>query len=308
MKRILRYLCVSAVGLSLLSSCSTDEMEPSSGTSELWKGELSDAPYEKDAVCLNFSDAEVQGLNIKSIELTGSGLYFINYDNETDSDLAEPGYRSGFRKSRNITKLSANDIPDIQTGNFTPLGANKFRLNQWGDITINSDGTVSVELLEGSSYIWNATKSDKIEPTALNSRLCRTWDIVGAHIDCLDEDLNVIYSFNLSQKEVEREYVEAICFTSAGRFYQKDGSWDGGTWNWSNPALQLLITAISDSESSDDAMFQVLFDQNYMEVMMPIPFIDGEEAQWEYSHLTGSSGIPDNTRYTREYFNLKAMN
>lgn len=305
MKLMLRHLWVAIVGLSLLSACSTDEIEPSVDSSELWKGELAAAPYSKDAVCLKPKGATVDGQAVSTIELTASGLYFITYE----GDNAQYNAASLKKANRRFTR---DWLPyyDIVSGDFTPLGGNKYRLKNWGDITINSDGSITVELEEGGNYVWPVTKVDRIDESALNSRLCRTWNLINGHIDFLDEDLNVIYSMKISEKEMDQDYIYAVTFTYAGRAYRKDypeDPWYGGSWRWSDMRSQ-LVEMHSDDPEDGEGIFQVLFDNNNMEVMNPTEFYDGEEARWEFNNISGWEWIPDETRYAREYINLKAMN
>lgn len=305
MKLMLRHLWVAIAGISLFSACSTDEIEPSVDSSELWKGELAAAPYAKDAVCLNTSGASVDGQTISTIELTASGLYFITFEGDKTQ------YNAASLKKSN-RKFTRDWLPyyDIVSGDFTPLGGNKYRLKNWGDITINPDGTITVELEEGGNYVWPVTKVDRIDESTLNSRLCRTWYLINGHIDFLDADLNVIYSMKISGEEMAEDYIYAVTFTYSGRAYRKDypeDPWYGGSWRWSDMRSQ-LVEMHSDDIEDGEGIFQVLFDNNNMEVMNPTEFYDGEEARWEFNNISGWEGIPDATRYAREYINLKAMN
>ncbi len=292
------------VGLTLLASCSTDEYEPSADDSGLWKGELAAAPYANDAVCLLPEGATLGGETIKSIELTGSGLYFITYTGGTQR------YKPASLKKAN-RKQTRDWLPeDVKSGNFTKLGANRYMLDGFGEVTINSDGTVNIELKEGGNYVWPVTKLDKIDDNKLNSRLCRTWNLVDGHVDFLNADLKVIYTMNISKKEMEEEYIYAIAFTLSGRVYRKDAPdepWYGGTWRWSSTQSQ-LVEVHSDNPEDGEGIFQVLFDGDKMQVMNPTEFYDSDEARWEFSEISGAQNIPDGVRFAREYINLKAMN
>lgn len=298
-----RLLTVFASGL-LLASCSTDDYEPSYDNSELWQGELAAAPYAKDAVCLVPTGAEFAGKTVSFIELSPSGQYFITYMG--NGSYSRP---QSFRKLKTETR---DWLPyeSVTSGFFTVLGENRYELDGFGVMTINSDGTVNLTLTEGDTYVWPVTKVDKIDNTPLNTRLCRSWDLIDGYIDFLDEKMNKVYSLEIPLSVMEEDYIYAISFTFAGRVYRKDypeDGWYGGSWRWSDAASQ-IVECHSDDPSNGEGMFQAIFNNNRMLVMNPWMFEDGEEARWEFTNIPGYDNIPYNVRYAREYINLEAMN
>ena len=70
MKKYFKLLALAMAALVVFASCETDEVSTSDGN--LWEGELAAAKYASDAVLYNINADGVQ-----SVELTGSGLYFV---------------------------------------------------------------------------------------------------------------------------------------------------------------------------------------------------------------------------------------
>lgn len=306
MKGFLLYAGLGIAAISLMNSCATDEYDPAGNSSDLWKGELASAPYENDAVCLQLEEAVMNDKSVSTIELTGSGDYFITYVSYEESDW---NYKpSLLRKAKGNCTRELESVYKIQTGEFNKLGDSKFSLEGFGVITINPNGTVTVDLEDGKDYLWAFTKADKIADTALNSRLCRTWKLQKVYVEFLDKNRKVIYTLNVPDQEMRDEYIYSIAFTLAGRYYTQDeayGAWYGGIWEWSNVASQIIST-VPDDEDEEDGTFQVLFDNNRMDVMIPTVYEDADDARDEFWNITGSSNIPEGTRYGRQYIKMVA--
>lgn len=305
MKKFVHYLWVLFAIAGLCTACSTDDIEPSTDNSELWQGNLAAAPYANDAVCLEPHDASINGKTVNTIELTASGLYYITYAG------SQTYYRpASFRK---IAPATRDWTPEqsIVTGEFTPLGKNKYNLKNFGEMTINPDGTVRIELEDGQEYIWPVTSVPKIDNISQNTRLCRTWQLVSAHIDFLNSDMKVIYSLNVPEGGMEQaNYIYAVTFTSAERVYRQDEPndyWYGGNWYWADLSAQLVYLE-SDDPSDGEGIFQVLFKDNKMEIMNPWDFNEFFESLDYFLDIPGAENIPAESRYAREYINLKAMN
>lgn len=289
----------------MLGGCSTDEIEPGKTNSAVWEGTLAPAPYEKEAVCLLPQGGDLNGRTVKSIELSSSGLYFIEY-----ADNYSPYYRNDFHR---VSVKTRDWMPQqsIESGEFTVNGNGEYILNKFGTLSINPDGTVNLKVnSDQTTYIWPVTKLDKIESTPLNERLCRTWELTSARVVFLDNNMKELYSIDVPSSDIRDYYILAVTFTTSGRAYRLDNElegWYGGDWRWANAANQ-LVELTSDNENDGEGIFQALFKNEYLEIMNPWSFYDAEDARYEFGDYPGAENIPDATRYAREFINLKAMN
>lgn len=263
MKKFFSFLTVALLAtLSLgVSSCSDDSDEPENR--ELWKGELAPAAYASDAALFMINSD-----GIKSIELTGSGLYFV-----TPASMNYP-----YSKTFNLLKKTASrasDTDGLLSGRFTKIGENSYDLNGYGILRIEND-KLEVETTGGAKYIWTYTRQPQIKMDALNNRLCRTWKIKAARIEFLDKNDNVVGTFNYSNNQIVMEFVNYFTFTRAGRTYEyDDGEWYGGSWEWQNSKNQIL-TVVPDNEDDGGAICQIFFNNDDITIAYP-EFIDGEE-------------------------------
>ncbi len=328
MKRIHSLLVATAVVGLGLSSCTTDDIEPSTSNGALWEGSLAPAPFENDARLLEMSENLDGYGTVTSIELTSSGLYYVTYDYEyeypylytpADTRADKPASTFALRKhsrANHAAKASTRDWTPYQSvicGDFKVLGNGTYDLEGFGIMTINPDHTISLTMADdGREHVWDVTIADKIpnSDSALNSRLCRTWKLIDGKIEFLNNDREIVYTLNISPSIMEDEYIYEITFSTSGRVYRRDGAdegWYGGGWRWSDNTLQ-LVEMWSDDPSDGAGIFQTIFKDKDMQVMNPWYFDDPEEARWEFGEIPGSERIPADVRYAREFINMKAMN
>lgn len=244
-----------------MSSCSSDnDNEPTSGNGELWKGELAAAAYASDAALFTVNSSE-----IKSIELTGSGLYFIT--------PATPSYNySTTAMLRKKTASRASDSTGLLSGRFTKTGDNTYDLDGYGTLTIDTD-KLTVITNRGENFTWTYTRQPQIKMDALNTRLCRTWKIKAARIEFLDKNNKAVGEFNYTEAQIEYEFVNYFTFTRAGRTYEYDeGEWYGGSWEWQSAKNQVLVI-VPDDEEDAGVVSQMFFNNDEMTIAYP-DFID----------------------------------
>ena len=88
----------------------------------MFQGELSDAPYAADAICLSLSDAPYN-----NIELTGSGIYFIEKKSDENQDYAGKRMFKAPAFTRDWTPYTS-----IITGTFEKLADGSYDLKEFG--------------------------------------------------------------------------------------------------------------------------------------------------------------------------------
>lgn len=288
MKKLLYSLLLMTMALSqsLLVSCDTEDV---SFNDELWKGELADAPYADDAICFDIKGQDLY----KSLEITGSGLYFLTMDALVNTEI----FRAVKPDSRNMPQY--NVISDT----FTVLAKNKFKLTGFGIVTYDpATGLLDIEFEDGSDTIWEVVVAKQVDSTALNDRLCRTWEFYAARLDFLDADKKFISTYNFTDEQVKDEFIEYFTFTRAGRMYEYDGVWCSYTWKWANVGSQ-IIYAKGDDYSDGEDFIQVLFNNDKMTIMEVIEFMDYGDVQDEFG--TTIPSIPANALYTKLYLECR---
>lgn len=285
MRKKLLYSTLGLIAaLPLLTGCKADDGPISDST--LWKGTIAAAPYASEAICLNLT-----GSPFATIEMTESGLYFIT---PVDYDTYSAPRAALRRNTRAIESES-----DIITGAFTILPDGSFDCKGFGIIKWDAEtGTVIIELTDGGHYVWNAEAAQKLTPSALESRLCRTWMIQSVIIEFYDWDDNLIYTYVPSKEEVENEYIQCFTFSSSRHLYMMDeDEWGFYSWSWVNPINQILSMTAKNDEDGDGVM-QVFFNDNNMSIMFPT-----EYDPTDYEYYEGFIPPTSPVAYVMEYLN-----
>lgn len=300
MKVTFKHTVIALMTPFMLASCSSDDI--STDDSTLWKGTLADAPYAAEAALYEINDVNGD-TDITSIELTGSGIYFISYksdDEELYPDYPEYGDEEYYLSSNAFRSRAEGRDSDfgqeIKTGSFTRLPDNGWHLDGFGDM-IYRDGYIEVTLDSGEKLKWSATAMPRIENNVLNNRLCRTWCIADAKTEFLDRNNKVVMTYVYSEGEIDEEFVSFFTFTRSGKMYEYDDSeCDCFSWTWLNSRSQTIKLH---SEENGDGMIQVLFDNISITIIIPEQYEDNEELQWEYHDII--KGIPSSAIATRTY-------
>lgn len=304
MKVTFKHTVIALMTPFMLASCSSDDI--STDDSTLWKGTLADAPYAADAALYEINDVNGD-TDITSIELTGSGIYFISYksdDEELYPDYPEYGDEEYYLSSNAFrSRAEGRDSDfgqDVRTGSFTRLPDNGWHLDGFGDM-IYRDGYIEVTLDSGEKLKWSATEAPHIEDNVLNNRICRTWRLKAARIEFLDAKNNVVKTHTYADAEIDDEYMRYCTFTRSGKLYQYDDDDENYrlNWGWSNSRSQLITLTEDTDEYEGWSMIQVFFDNNDMTILIPEQYSDNDELQWEYEDII--SGIPSSAIATRQY-------
>lgn len=284
MKKYFKLLALAIATSAVFVSCETDEV--SSSDSNLWKGELAEAKYASDAVLYNI-DAD----GVQSIELTGSGLYFVTPSYSGDYYPAP----AMLRKTKGSRAFGSDEVI---SGRFTKSGSSTYTLEGFGTMTVGAD-KLSVSLISGKTSKWSYVKAPQIKMSALNTRICRTWKIKSARIEFLDSDKKVVGSSSFTPVQVAEEFISYFTFSRAGRIYQNDeGEWYAGDWEWYNAKSQIVLMRM-DNEDDGSGLFQVMFNGEEMTIVIPEAYDTNEELRYEYSDY--GFKIPASAVYAKEY-------
>lgn len=228
-----------------LTSCGLSDDDDDLDTPEdLWKGELSDAKYENDAVFYEVTNSN----EIASIELTASGDYIImptaNSTYYAPAQTTRAGKKSGitsmFHKDRKTTR-SAYEYAVF--GSYTKNADGTYTLDGFGVLGIYDNGKISLVRNDGQKLSLDVVKKGGVESSSLNSRFCRTWEIIEVYEEVFDSNGRRIASDKLTDQEIREDFVRAVLVSKAGTFTQIE--WDNtlesyGNWWWSNEALQIF--------------------------------------------------------------------
>lgn len=277
--------------LSALPACRADQDGPDGN---LFQGELADAPYAADAMCLSLSDAPYS-----NIELTGSGIYFIEQKLDGIEDYTGKRMFKAHALTRGWTPGST-----IIAGTFEKLADGSYDLEEFGILKWNSaTGTVTVDLEGGGGdYVWDATLLSNVPSNKLNDRLCRTWKFFEARVEFYDDDNRLLESVRLTPQQIANEYVDYFTFTRSGRMYEyEDDSWTLYRWSWSNASRQIILT-VGDDEEDGDGMVQLYFKDDIMEIMIP-SILEEEGDSYEYEAMGIS--VPENTKLVKEWLKCR---
>ena len=279
---------------SLFTSCDTDEGVETDST--LWSGTLADAPYAAAAVCYELTDSP-----IKTIELTGSGLYFVTYDEN------QPMYAPARFKANRKVASRASEVSNVKCGSFVKTGTNTFDLKDFGILTYDSTSkNLTVTNAGVKVYIGVAIASTRIQSTSLNDRLCRTWEFYAARVEFLDRNKEKVGEHVFTEAEMKDEFIEFFTFTRSGRMYEYDcGFWYAYTWKWINTKNQIIM-AIPDNESDGDGAFQVFFKNDKMTILEVEPFESEYDLQWYYNDY--DFDVPSTAIYTKLYLECQPFN
>ena len=284
MKKYFKLLALAMAALVVFASCETDEVSTSDGN--LWEGELAAAKYASDAVLYNINADGVQ-----SVELTGSGLYFVT-----------PSYSGGYYYTPTLLRKKkgsrAFGSDEVLSGRFTKSGSATYVLVRLGTMTVGSD-ELSVSLVDGTTVTWPYEKAPQIEMNALNTRICRTWKIKSAKVEFLDSDKKVVGSNTFTPVQVAEEFISFFTFSRAGRIYQNDeGDWYAGSWDWYNAKSQIVLMRMDD-ENDGSGVFQVMFSGDEMTIVIPEAYDDNEDLRDEYSDF--GFHVPASAVFAKEY-------
>lgn len=298
MKKFFFYLALGSMMMGSLTSCTADDDGPLDND-ELWKGTLADAPYAADAACFRILDGDV-----KTIELTGSGLYFVDRGGSDDYNAPAKAFRKAAASaSKKTLRKDWTPYQAILSGKFTRLEDGSYDLEGFGIVTWNQeDGTVTIRLQDGEDYIWDAVKEETVTSNELNNRLCRTWKIYEARAEFLDKNSKVIGSYTYTPAQVEEEFIEFFTFTRAGRMYEYDeGEWYLYTWRWSDPKNQICMV-VGDDPSDGEGILQTFFDGDTMTIMNPWYV---ENYYYLYGDFEGLTEVPESTHLVKEYLTCR---
>lgn len=179
--------------------------------------------------------------------------------NDASHLKSSKGLSSPFRKQKSNESFYYESYP---AGTFTKINENEYQLSSLGTLTVNGDGTLTLN--DGhSSYDFNATSVDAYPLDELTRRFSRTWEVVQVERAYYDSDNKLVKKRFLTQQEIEDDYVKAVVVTQYGAFvrYEWDNSLDGyGLWKWNIPEKQFFQFVFSDEWNyTDSGLEQVFF-------------------------------------------------
>lgn len=171
------FLILLALVLCLggLTSCGGDD---NCGDDE---GGKTDVPQlSADAACYVISDADA---DIASIELTESGLYFIEQLDDSDYGAKKKAVSRKTVSKHKALSSSPLDLDDpsedaILSGTYTKSVEGVYVLNGYGTMTVaaNANGyAVKLQKLNGSETTYQASRVKSEAATTFDTQFCRTW-------------------------------------------------------------------------------------------------------------------------------------
>lgn len=260
------FACASLIAGMTACDDAKDLLQVSSNVPmPLSVGTCADAKYLDDARAWNVNATGTPYENVRRIELTASGNYMFLPDMEsfTFEDLEDEMFDAPRHKSlRKSAGKDTRSFGNYPAGTFTKTGDNEYQLSSLGKLTVNSDGTLTLN--DGKSdYDFNATPVSAYQLNELTRRFSRTWEVVQVERAYYDADNKLIKRRFLSQEEIEDDYVRAVVITQYGAFvrYDWDNSLDGyGIWKWGIPEKQFFQFVFKDDEYyADNGYEQVYF-------------------------------------------------
>lgn len=171
------YLLLLALMMGLVgfSACSSDDNGGDEGGGDV------DAPtLTTEAACYVVNDEEA---DIASIELTETGLYFIEQRDESDYGAKKNTVRFRGVSKRKALNAQALDLDDpseeaILTGTYTKSAEGVYVLNGYGTMTVTANGNsyaVKLQKLGGEEKTYQTSRVKSAAASTFDTQLCRTW-------------------------------------------------------------------------------------------------------------------------------------
>jgi len=247
-------------------------------------GSCADAKYLEDARAWDVSSYGTAFERVGRIELTASGNYMflpdmssLVFDDMEDDMYAAPRLETNSRASnvrpgknlaspfRKAETRAARASETYPAGTFTKISENEYELSNLGRLTVNNDGTLTLNDGTGD-YEFNATPVAPYELDELTRRFSRTWEVVQVE-RAYYSDGKLMKKRYLSQAEIEDIYVRVVVATQYGAFvrYEWDGELDGfGLWRWKIPEKQIFQFVFRNEDYyGDNGLEQVYFYDDY---------------------------------------------
>ena len=320
-KNIFFYLLAAFAAVSA-TACSSDDDESSSGN-EPAPVNLPAPATAANAVQYNLTTALIpaetsseieEAPQLSYIEVTESSQILLELSNPIDNTNLY--FTENVAVSDNVYTINSQRVK----GTVKVIAAQTRAAYQTAleiDLAVKLENDVLVTYKTGNEGVVAFKEATPVATDDAMTRLCRTWNILGATLDLADLDKNEKYymefesknnvfylkdvlneakkrdvSFSVKDEEDLNREVSAITITSTGKLiitYTK-GNDDVAEWRWSNAEKTAFTIKLKDGSEgnkfiNDDTHMQVAFSDNRCNLMMSIKFDDDSDKNWDASLL-----------------------
>ena len=199
------------------------------------------------------------GSPYQSIELGASGNYIVtlagapSYASAVASAHVADARKAFLRNPASTVQTRATTYGYYIYGTYTDLGNGSYQLEDFGTVTLSTDGSGNVTGLTinsgkyGSSTV-TVEKEDVVDDSEMTNNLCRTWRIESVRYVYEDKETGEQVDITATPDNYQQfenymgTMAEEILFSKSGTYFisYRDNTLDAAQWRWNNMGAGIL--------------------------------------------------------------------